>query len=726
VPSPASNRSLDGGSEASSAPSARAAAEIIAISTRDDFLLEIGEALSGGQTSVRPVDSVETALDTLGTNRKVTQLIAIDARDVTNVRAAVEQVIGQAAHTVVLVFASADAEKQTASSLKGTNIFAVLSLPLDKRKAAAVIDGAVADAISRRPAQAPQRPAAGGDLRFDRNSSITVETSAGDAGYASPSDSGSGGSKTMILVGGGAAVVVAAAAAWFFLREPSAPVPGASPAKEASVSIDVARENAAADDVVAEPAPVVDMPLIDGTVDELLEKARSAMRERRYTEPNGDNALLYYRSAAKADPDNGEAADGLRRVASVLSTRFDEALAASEFDEAALALAHLKAATPEDERIASLEAKLATAHITRMLADGNLDRAAALVKGAQQSGAVPEQQITRWRSEITRRQDEARQRRLVDLIQDRIRDGRLNEGDDSAKAYAEQLRAMGSGAASAYQRVNRELSAAYMRKAREAAVANRSSEADRWLSEARAIGVSSSELNSFQREVAAAKQRAAAAEADRLVNLARDRLKDGRLLEPANDSAAFYLTALQSADADNAFLASGGRELATKLLDRASTAGREGKTAQMEADLAQARKWGADTKDIQAIQQAAAARRATPTRAAAAGSAPGAGASGSAAPPEDKVIRLKRTRSQEPEYPERALAQRISGSVTVEFLVGTKGETLDVRVVASEPAGIFDRSAVNAVKRWRYEPYTVNGVPQEVTQRAIIRFSPDQ
>jgi TonB family protein len=725
VPSPASNRSVDGGNEASSTPSARAAAEIIAISTRDDFLLEIGEALSG-QTSVRPVDSVDTALETFGANRKVTQLLAVDARDVANARAAVEQINAHASHIVVLVFASADAEKQTASSLKGTNVFAVLSLPLDKRKASAVIEGAVADAISRRPAQSSQRPAAGGDMRFDRNTSITVETSSADAGYSSPSESGSGGNKTMVMVGGGvAAVVVAAAAAWFFMREPAAPAAPGEPAKKASVSIDVAKENAPAEEVVAEPAPVVDMPLINGTVDELLEKARLAMRERRYTEPNGDNALLYYRSAAKADASNGEATDGLRRVASVLSSRFDESLAAARFDEAALALAHLKAATPEDDRVASLEAKLATAHITRMLAEGNLDRAASLVKGAQQSGSVPEQQITRWKNEIARRQDDAKQKRLADLVQDRIRDGRLNEGDDSAKAYAEQLKGMGPGAASAYQRATRDLGAAYMRKAREAAGTNRAPDVERWLAEARSAGVSAAELNGFQREVTAAKQKAAAAEADRLVGLARDRLKEGRLIEPANDSAAYYISALQTSDANNAFVASGSRELATKLLDRASTAAREGKTAQMESDLTQARKWGADQKDVTAVQQAAATRRTTPTRAA--GPAPSAAsAAGSATPPAEKTIKLKRTRSQDPEYPERALAQKISGAVTVEFIVGTKGETLDVRVVASEPAGIFDRSAINAVKRWRYEPHTVDGVPQEVTQRAIIRFSPDQ
>jgi TonB family protein len=718
VPNPASNRSLDGGNEASAAPSARAAAEIIAISTRDDFLLEIGEALSG-QTSVRPVDSVDTALDQIGGNRRTTQLIAIDARDVSELRGSVERVNSQASHIVVLVFAGAEAEKQTAASLKGTNVFAVLTLPIDKRKAAAVIEGAVADATARRPAQPAQRPAAGGDMRFDRGSSITVEAAQPDSGgYASSSDEGSGGSKKMIMIGGGVAVVVvAAAAAWFFTREPSAPT-AATPDKKASVSVAAEKENLPDDaNVVAEAAPVVELALINGTVDELLEKARLAMRERRYTEPNNDNALLFYRSAAKADPANGEAKDGLRRVAAVLSARFDEALAAGRYDEAALSLAHLKAASSEDERIPALDAKLATAQITKMLADGNLDRAASLVKGAQQSGAVPDQQIARWKAEIGRRQDEAKQSRLVNLVQERIRDGKLTDGDDSAKTYAEQLKDM--GATATYQRVTRDIGAAAMKKAREAAASGRGAEVERWLAEARSAGVSATEVTGFQRELATAKQKAAAAETDRLAGLARDRIRDGKLVEPNNDSAASYLTALQNSDANHSYLVAGSRELATKLLDRASTAAREGKTAQSEADLVQARKWGADPKDIQAIQQAAAARKAAPSRAT-------SGAQNSAATksePESLASKLKRTRYQAPEYPERALAQKISGAVTLEFIVNTKGEPTDVRVVSAEPAGTFDRAAIAAVKRWRYEPVLVDNVAQEVSNRTVIRFS---
>ncbi len=113
----------------------------------------------------------------------------------------------------------------------------------------------------------------------------------------------------------------------------------------------------------------------------------------------------------------------------------------------------------------------------------------------------------------------------------------------------------------------------------------------------------------------AAKQKAAAAENDRLAGLARDRIRDGKLTEPANDSAAYYLTALQTADANHAYFATGSRELVAKLLDRANAAARDGKSP--EADLTQARRWGADANSIAAIQQAAAARnRAAPTRAA--------------------------------------------------------------------------------------------------------------
>ena len=199
---------------------------------------------------------------------------------------------------------------------------------------------------------------------------------------------------------------------------------------------------------------------MQGTVDELLEKARLAMRERRYTEPNGDNALLYYRSAADADAGErrgSRRSDARRRRCS--ASRFDEArrgrpLRRSRSGARALESRHAR----DDQRVARLDAKLATAQVSKMLADGNLDRAAALVrKGAQQSGAVPDEQITKWRNEINRRQDEVKQKRLVDLAQERIRDGRLVEPATTARSTTStQLKEL-PGTNAAQQRVTREL-----------------------------------------------------------------------------------------------------------------------------------------------------------------------------------------------------------------------------------------------------------------------------
>ena len=155
----------------------------------------------------------------------------------------------------------------------------------------------------------------------------------------------------------------------------------------------------------------METPLVKGKVDELLEKARLAMRERRYAEPAGDNALLYYRSAGAAEPGNGEAQDGLTRIGSLLATRFEEALEANQYGDAATALAQFKNALPDDPRVAAFQLRLTTAQVSKAIADGNLERAAALVRSAQQSNAIPSAQLAKWRADIARVQDEARAKR---------------------------------------------------------------------------------------------------------------------------------------------------------------------------------------------------------------------------------------------------------------------------------------------------------------------------
>jgi TonB family protein len=549
----------------------------------------------------------------------------------------------------------------------------------------------------------------------DRNIGVSVEpfqTTSGDSG--APSDSG-GKSKMGLMIGAGVVVAAVAAGAFMFMgkggNDATPPAAGGPPTKVATAPAAPAADTSANDD----KGPQVETSLIKGKVDDLLEKARLAMRERRYSEPVGDNALLYYRSASAADPSNGEATDGLQRVAAVLAARFDESMTAGKLDEAGLALANFKAAAPNDSKIPGLEVRLMTAQMSKALADGNMDRAQNLIRQASSSPAFSADQINKWKTEVSRRQEDAKVQKMAGLVTDRIRDGRLVEpADDSAKLYMQQLHDAAPTNATT-QRLQRDLNAAFMRKAREAAIANKAQDVDRWLAEARSGGVSQGEITGFQKELSNARQKAINAESDRVAGLVRDRMRDGRLTDPANDSAVYYLNQLQGMDGNNSNIAPLSHDLAGKLIERARASAQTGKGGgAVDGDLTLAKRFGADPKDVAAVQSVLNAPK-TPAGASRAAQAAGVN-------PASLAAQLKRTRYTPPEFPNKALSQRLSGSVTVEYTVDTNGEPRDVRVVEATPPGVFDKSAVAAVKRWKYDPVLANGAPVEVPVRTSIRF----
>jgi TonB family protein len=665
----------------SPASGAQPAADVTVITTRDDFLLELGQTLHG-RAGVRPVDSLEAALAGI-TGGKRGQVLVIDARELADVRAAVAAAHAARPRTVVVVFAE--------GPLDSSKAFAVLPLPLDTRKTQPVLEAAIADAVANKAAMraAPAPESSIGALRLQ-----SPTPGAGDEARVARSG--------LLIAAVAAAVAVAAGAFWYFTRDHGTPLSAAAPTSASPAAASPAAATAAAAASDQRVAPLADTSIVQGKVDELLEKARLAMHERRFTEPAGDNALLYYRSAAAADAGNSEAHDGLQRVAGVLAARFEEALGAGRLDEAALTLANFKAASAGDARTAAFELHLYSAQIARAMGDGNVDRAAALVRQAQQS-AVPAEQIARWRADITRRQEDARVQRLAGLIDDRIRDGNLTEGDDSAKAYVQQLETA-APANAATQRAAHALLAACLHRAREAALAGNRADEDRWLDEARGAGAKPADIAAFQKELAGARQKAAQAENEHLLQLVHERLQDGRLTEPAQDSAAWYLTQLQASDAANAGLATTSRELAQRLLERVRTAALAGKPD--DADLAQAKRWGADPKDVAAVQQLQ----------------PSAASKTAAIDPASLAASLKRVRVAPPDYPASAMAGHITGSVTLDYTVDTRGETRDIRVVEAAPPQVFDQAAINAVKRWRYAPMIVNGAAIEVPVRTHIRF----
>jgi len=70
-----------------------------------------------------------------------------------------------------------------------------------------------------------------------------------------------------------------------------------------------------------------------------------------------------------------------------------------------------------------------------------------------------------------------------------------------------------------------------------------------------------------------------------------------------------------------------------------------------------------------------------------------------------------------PKYPMRAANRHIEGWVKIEFTITTTGTVTDAVVVDAQPADVFNDTALDAIKKWKFKEKIVNGVA--VTQRAV-------
>lgn len=81
----------------------------------------------------------------------------------------------------------------------------------------------------------------------------------------------------------------------------------------------------------------------------------------------------------------------------------------------------------------------------------------------------------------------------------------------------------------------------------------------------------------------------------------------------------------------------------------------------------------------------------------------------------------KRVFYVQPVYPEAARAARAEGTVILEVVVGRTGAVEEARVLKSSP--LFDTAAVEAVKRWKYEPALLGGSkPVRVFMTVRVEF----
>ncbi|HYB33196.1 MAG TPA: TonB family protein [Steroidobacteraceae bacterium] len=285
----------------------------------------------------------------------------------------------------------------------------------------------------------------------------------------------------------------------------------------------------------------------------------------------------------------------------------------------------------------------------------------------------------------------------------------LEPSEDSARYYVEAARELAPDAAEVRQAAA-DLSARLESEARQALAAQNAEQAQRWTAAAADVGADPAEIAALREET----QQLSVARADSLAHVAltfNQRLAQGHLLEPPTDSAKFYLAQLLEQDAANPATQLARRAYGKRVLDEARSALKAQDFAATGKWLDEARAAGADAADIGGLQAALDVAQVQAL-------AQPAGAVDASS--------LTRTRYVAPKFPDVARQRGIDGWVDLEFTIGTDGTVSDVAVVGAQPAGVFEKASLDAVRRWHYQPIVRDGQPVSQSARVRLRFVVEQ
>jgi len=274
---------------------------------------------------------------------------------------------------------------------------------------------------------------------------------------------------------------------------------------------------------------------------------------------------------------------------------------------------------------------------------------------------------------------------------------------NNARFYIESARALAPGDAGV-QQSRQELITRLQGEAHQALAANNVEQADIWITAAAELGADPAQVRALRGET---QQLRSAARSEGLKQLAaafNERLERGALLEPATDSARFYLTELTQQAADDPATQHARSAYGARVLDEARNALRAQDFPGTRRWLAEARAASADPAGISRLDAALAVAQDEAQQATTFVNA----------------TALTRTRYVAPQFPDIARARGIDGWVDLQFVVGTDGAVGDVAVVGAQPVGIFEQAAVDAVRHWRYQPVLHDG--QAVSQHARVRL----
>jgi protein TonB len=411
-----------------------------------------------------------------------------------------------------------------------------------------------------------------------------------------------------------------------------------------------------------------------------LTRADGALAAGALVAPPHENAAGLYREALQRNARDPRAVNGLEQVIGRLLAAAEGELQKQHLDAAQQLTEQARAIDPNHARVAFLAAQIA----------------------AQRSTLAEEA-----RAQLAQKQLDSRVADYLSRGRDALARGALiAPAEDNARSYIESARALAPGDAGV-QQARQELVDRLENEARQALAAKNAEQADSWITAAADAGADATQIKPLREQ---AQQLRSAAGTEALARLAaafNERLERGQLLEPANDSARFYLTQLVQAAADDPATQRARSAYGARLLD-------EGRNALRAQDFAATRRWLAEARDASADAAGIAALDAALS------------AAQDAAQPAPSYINasaLTRTHYVAPQFPVVARVRGIDGWVDLQFVVGSEGAVSDVAVVGAEPAGIFETAALDAVRHWRYQPVVHDGRAVSQPARVRLRFT---
>jgi protein TonB len=456
-----------------------------------------------------------------------------------------------------------------------------------------------------------------------------------------------------------------------------------------------------------------EVPVIDSrqvAIERALTSAEQAFRAARYIAPDHASALYFFNEALKLDPKQTAAISGIDRIADHYIQQTEALMVEGELEAAAVALAVVHRIRPDHRRLLFLDTQLKKDQQERLVlqarqsaTQGDMREAQELLSQAQQVATGASTEVAAAQAAFSERERSAQLGTLLDSARQRLAQGKLvTPPDDSAKYFARSAQRIAPQNVAVLQ-VMSNLNERVVAEADAAIGARQFDSARNWIKEARALEVDPTEVTRLQSALNAAVGEKSKAD---LLALGVRRTQESRLMDPAQDSATFYLAKLNEMDPDYAGLDNAVSGLGAKLVvgaQAAITQRQFDNAARLLDGAKQIGYAGADLAAAEATLRTARAPAPVPPRI-------------------PQPVAPKRTKYVMPRYPPDALEDELEGWVDVSFTVTPAGDVTDVRVEAAEPRNRFDRAALSSVRQWKFEPRAADATDPTLRVRTRVRF----